>query len=134
MLTQTSNRAAWTAFLLTCFAITGLTGLFASYATSLPLERALRLGAALDRALTTGQAAELEALRPALGRSADQVISGPGDLASRVGAARAAMLSEQDREAHSVAHRVRIMLGVVTFMAGGLGAGILALAMKGARG
>ncbi len=132
MSAQASNRATWTAFLLMCFAITGLTGLFASYATSLPLERALRMGAALDQALAAREPAELEALRPALGRSADQVVTGRGDLASRVASARATMLSEQEREARSVAHRIRIMLGVVTLMAGGLGAGILALATRGA--
>lgn len=132
------NRGTWTAFLLMCFAVTGLAGLFASYATSLPLQRALSRSAALDQVLAVaGQPdapARLEALRPALGTSAAGVLSGTGDLAHRVASARAVMLAEQEREARSVAYRVRLMLGVITLLASGLGAGILAFASKGAPG
>ncbi|GAC1344527.1 MAG: hypothetical protein NVSMB18_22310 [Acetobacteraceae bacterium] len=128
------NRGAWIAFLLMCFVVTGMTGLFASYSTSVPFERALLRGAVLDQALVAGSAPDagvrLEALRPALGRSAEQVLSGPGDIASRVAAARASMLDEQRREANSVGYRTRLMLFIVTFLAAGLGAGLLLLATR----
>ena len=128
------DGAAWTAFLLMCFAVVGLSGLFASYATSIPLERALARGAALDQALLAARLpdapARIEALRPALGSSADTILSGPGDVVDRVVAARATVLAEGEREARSVAHRVRIMVGIVSLLAAGLGAGIMALARK----
>ena len=131
------DRATWTAFLIMCFVVTGLTGLFASYATSIPLERALRRSVLFDQVLQaaglTDGAQRMEELRPALGSAADAVLSGPGELAARVAAARVQMLSEQEREARSVAWRVRIMVFVVTLLAAGLGAGILMLATK-ARG
>ncbi len=48
------NRGVWVAFLLVCFLLTGLVGLFASYATRIPLERALHRSAALDQVLAAG--------------------------------------------------------------------------------
>ncbi len=129
-----NDRATWTAFLLMCFALVGLTGLFASYATSIPLERALIRTGVLDQVLAAARApdaaARLDALRPALGPDADAVLSGPGDLWDRVAARRLVVLDEQGREARSVAHRIRIMVGTVTLLAALVGAGIMALASR----
>ena len=58
------------------------------------------------------------------------MLSGPGDLWDRVAAERRTVLDEQGREARSVAHRVRIMVGTVTVMAALVGAGIMALASR----
>jgi len=88
------NRYVWIAFLLTCFLVTGLTGLFASYSTAIPLERAIHRSESLD------------------------------------GAARTEALAEGLRESAAVGSRTRLMLGVVTVLAGGLGAGILLFAAK----
>ena len=129
-----NDRATWTAFLLMCFALVGLTGMFATYATSIPLERALIRTGTLDAVLAAARApdaaARLAALRPALGERADTVLSGPGELWDRVAAERATVLDEQGREARSVAHRTRILVTVVTVMAGLVGSGIMALGQR----
>ena len=120
----------WSAFLLMLFAVVGLCGLFASYANSIPLERALARSAALDQVLDAPGAASLERLRPGLGDLAVPVLDGTGPLPVRVGAARKVVADEQEREAASIGYRTRLMLGVVTVIAGALGAGILALARR----
>ncbi len=129
-----NDRAAWTAFLLMCFALVGLSGLFATYATTIPLERALirtgTLDAVLDAARAPDAAVRLAALRPALGDRADAVLSGPGDLWDRVAAERAVVLDEQGREARSVVHRTRVLVIVVTLMASLVGCGIMALGQR----
>jgi len=128
------DRATWTAFLLMCFAIVGLTGLFATYSVGIPLERALIRTGVLDQVLAASRApdssAQLAALRPRLGERADAVLSGPGDLWDRVAAERVVVLDEQGREARSVAHRTRIMVFIVTLMASLVGAGIMALSQR----
>lgn len=131
------NGATWTAFLVMCFAVVGLTGLFGTYGPQVPLEIALARSAMLDRALVAGQApdgaARLEAMRQELGRSADAVLSGPGTVPERVAAARATMLSEQAREARSVTRRTRLMIGMMTALGGAFGAGLLMFAVKQSR-
>jgi hypothetical protein len=122
------NRLAWAAFLLCCFLVTGLTGLFASYAGSIPLERAIHRSRALDAALATDGSPD--ALRRVLGADAGLLTAGSGELSARVAAARAAVLTEGERESTAVANRTRLMLGVVTVLAGGLGAGMLLLASR----
>ncbi len=125
---------SWSLFLVMLFAIVGLCGLFASYATSIPLERGLARSAALDQVLAadagTDAATRLERLRPGLGPLAPDVLDGTGPLADRVAAARAVVLDEERREAASVAYRTRLMLGVVTILAAILGVGILGLARR----
>lgn len=125
---------SWTAFLLMLFAIVGLCGLFASYATSIPLERGMARSSTLDQVLVDGAApdapARLEQLRPVLGSLAAAVLDGTGPLSGRVAAARAIVQDEQQREESSLAYRSRLMLGVVTTIAAILGAGILALARR----
>lgn len=124
------NRGVWVAFLLMCFLLTGMVGLFASYATKIPLERALHRGAVLDQALATGQP-DAQALRTVLGSEAEHVLSGPGDdLPSRIVRARADILAEGEAEADAVAARTRLMLAVVTVLSAALGSGILLLASK----
>lgn len=129
-----NDRVAWTAFLLMCFALVGLSGLFATYATAIPLERALIRTGTLDEVLAAARAPDaavrLAALRPALGERADAVLSGPGDLWDRVAAERASVLDEQGREARSVAHRTRILVTIVTLMASLVGCGIMALGQR----
>jgi len=128
------DRATWTGFLLMCFAIVGLTGMFATYSVGIPLERALIRSGVLDQVLAAARMpdapAQLTALRPKLGERADAVLSGPGDLWDRVAAERAIVLDEQGREARSVAHRTRIMVIIVTLMAGLVGSGVMALAQR----
>jgi hypothetical protein len=114
------------AFLAMTFMVVGLTGLFASYAAPLPLQRAMARDAALDEALATGgQHDALEALRTRLDDSAAEVIDGTGPLTERVAAARAAMREQLTREADAVGDRLRLMLVIVTVVAAVFGAVVL---------
>lgn len=122
----------WAAFLLMCFAVLGLTGLFASYGPQIPLERALARLQLLDQAQAADPAG-LEALREPLGPLAGAVIDGPGTANDRIATARAAVQVEAGRETASVAHRVRLMLLSITVMAGLFGAGVMLFALKQTR-
>ncbi len=120
----------WAAFLSVCFLLVGLMGLFALYAAPVPLQRALAQSAVLDRALIASQhpdPAKLMALRPELGRSAEIVLNGPGTMAERVVRARAAMQARMEREAAVVTARIRLLIVVMTVMAGFFGVAILGL-------
>lgn len=125
----------WAAFLAMCFLVVGLTGGFALYAAPVPLQRALARGAALDQVLLASEGpdagARFEALRPALGSSADAVLGGPGTVAERVVRQRAAVRDEAEREEAAVAARIRLMLAVVTVTAGLFGVGVMGLARRG---
>ena len=124
----------WAGFLVLLFAVVGLCGLFASYATSIPLERGIARSALLDQVLADAAApdaaARLSQLRPQLDTLAPAVLDGSGPLGDRVKAARAVVQDEQQREETSLAFRTRLMLAVVTLIAAALGAGILSLARR----
>lgn len=127
----------WAAFLLMCFAVLGLTGLFGTYGPQIPLERALVRLQVLDeaQAAATGpdSATRLAALRDPLGPLADTVVDGPGSALDRIAGARATVQAEAGREAASVAHRVRLMIGSITVLAGLFGAGLMLFALKQVR-
>ena len=125
------NLATWTAFLLCCFAVVGLMGLFASYAAPLPYERAELRDAVLDRALAAGDnKAALEPLRDQLDDSAATVIDGTGPLPGRIAAARAAMRETMRTDAAAIGSRLRLELGVITVVAGAFGAAMLVAAAR----
>ncbi len=125
------NQATWIAFLLCCFAVVGLMGLFASYAAPLPYERGERRDAALDQALQAGDSkAALEPLRDALDDSAAAVIDGTGPLPGRIAAARAAMHDEMRRDAAAIGSRLRLELAVVTVVAALFGSAMLVTAAR----
>jgi hypothetical protein len=125
------NTGTWMAFLLVCFAVVGLMGLFASYAAPLPYERAAARDAVLDRALQAGDDKQaLEALRDPLDDSATTVIDGTGPLAARVAAARATMHDAMRHEADAIGSRLRLELAVVTVVAGAFGAAMLGTAAR----
>ena len=125
---------SWTFFLITLFAIVGLCGLFASYATSIPLERGVMRSATLDEVVAAATAPDaatrLEQLRRRLGDLAPAVLDNAAPFPDRIAAARARILDEQQREESSLAYRTRLMLGVVTLISAILGAGILQLARR----
>jgi hypothetical protein len=125
----------WIAFLAMCFAVVGLVGLFASFATPLPLERALARDEVLDEVLALSAQphpeAALEALRPRLDDSAGAVLPPGGDMQARVAGERAAMRARFRLEADATAARVRLMIGIVTVMAAVFGAAILRFARQG---
>jgi hypothetical protein len=129
-----SGGGAWSAFLAAAFAVVGLTGIFATYAAPLPLERAIAREAALDQALAAGQSADaaaaLQRLRPELGDSADAVISGPGTLAERVARERVAMRARLSTEAEEVGLRLRVMIGVFAFAGALFGIALLSIVRR----
>lgn len=131
-------NATWTAFLLMCFGLVGLTGLFASYAVTIPLERTLARTAVLDGVLAESRQpdpARRATLRGMLGPDVGpQVLDGPGELFDRVAAQRTTVLEEGVRETRSVIYRIRVLVAVVTVAAGLLGAGIMALSRRSAPG
>ena len=130
--------ATWTAFLLMCFALVGLTGLFASYAVVIPPDRTLARLRVLDQVLAAARQpdapARMDVLRPMLGPVVGpQIMDGPGDVFDRVAAQREVVLEEGERETNSVVHRIRVLVGVVTAMSAIVGCGIMALNRRGAQ-
>ncbi len=127
----------WAAFLMMCFAVLGLTGLFGTYGPQIPLERALIRLQVLDEAQAAAAgpdpAAQLAALREPLGPLAEFVVDGPGPALDRIVTARATVQAEAGREAASVAHRVRVMIISITVLAGLFGAGLMLFALKQTR-
>lgn len=128
------RQLTWTAFLLVCFGLVGLAGLFGIYAAPIPLERALARNATLDRVLDAARQPDpaplLERLRPALAESAAPVLTGPGTLEERVAREREAVRARQEAEARGVARRLRLLVLVITAMAGLFGALVLGLARR----
>ena len=117
------------AFLVMAIAMVGLTGLFATFAAPLALEREASREVALDAVLATaGNTERLEALREPLGDSAKLVFSTQGEIADRVAAARTAMRVQLAAEAAEAATRLRWLIVVITLVAAGFGAMLVGLA------
>lgn len=123
--------ATWTAFLLMCFALVGLAGLFGTFVTNIPLERALARHDTLDKVLEASRqpdaAARLEGLRRDLAESAGPVLTGEGTIEERVARERVAMRERQEREARGVTGRIRLLMVVVTVMAAAFGVFVLGM-------
>lgn len=97
-----------------------MVGLFASYGPSIPLQRALHRIEAVDQATATGTP-DAAALKAALGKSADDILSGPGDLAARTARARAAIIADAEDDQAGVGARTRLMIFVITLLSGLIG-------------
>jgi hypothetical protein len=103
--------------------VVGLTGIFATYATPLPLERAMAREAALDAALMAANSSDpkaaLAALSPVLGDSAAALADAPAaDFTARIWAERKAMRARFAAEAAQVATTLRYLVAVVTLTGG----------------
>ena len=123
----------WVAFLMICFLLTGMVGLFASYGPSIPLERALRRIESLDRATATSPP-DAPALQLALGKTiAADVADGPGDPQARLARARTAIIAEAEDDEAGVGARTRLMLYVVTILSAIIGGGILLIVSRPTR-
>ena len=120
----------WVAFLLVCFLLTGMVGLFASYGPSIPLERALHRIETLDRAIAATPP-DADTLRVTLGPAATaDLLTGPGDAAARAARARATIVAEAREDQAGVGARTRLMLYVVTALSALLGVGILLIVAR----
>ena len=119
------------AFLAMTFVVVGLTGLFASFAAPLPLQRAMARDATLDEPLASGGKPEvLAALRDRLDDSAALVVDGTGPIEARVNTARAAMRAELLHDSDAVAERLRWMVVIVT-VAGAIFGSVIVGASRG---
>eukprot|EP01037_Dinobryon_pediforme_P008880 gene8880-8969_t len=129
-----SNSFAATGFLVMCFAIVGLVGIFATFAAPLPLYRAMLRDTALDDALVAMQGpqpeAALAALKPRLDDSAAAFSPMPADPAAAVAGERQAMHRRFREEADATGHRMKLMIGIVTVMAAIFGAAITGLGRR----
>ncbi len=129
---------AWTAFLAMAFAVVGMTGVVATYAAQIPLQRALLHEALLDRVLAAGQAPDparaLSALRPEvaeiLGDQAAPVLDGTGPLPDRVAQARARLQASFGSEAADVGFRLRIVICVFAAVGMLFGAMVLSVVRR----
>ncbi len=125
----TSNRGTWIGFLIITFAIVGLTGLFATFAAPLPLERAMSREQALDDAQVAAHGPDatqaIEALRPRLDESAAALLPVGGDMDARIAAERAAMRTRLQIEADAISLRLKWLVSVVTVMCAAFGVALL---------
>ncbi len=114
------GRGNWMIFAAMAVGIVGLTGVFATYATPLPLQREIAREAALDAALDTARSpdpqAAMAALSDRLGDSAPALAGAPADLADRVARERLAMRARFATEASGLAAQLRLLIIVITVM------------------
>ncbi len=124
----------WLAFLAMAFGVVGLTGLLATFAAPLPLQRALLRDQALDEVLAASSGADpratIETLRPQLAESADALLPGQPDLAEQIARERMAMHVRFAAEAEATTTRLRWLISVCTLAAALFGAAILGAASR----
>lgn len=129
--------STWYGFLLVAVGTVGLTGLFATYAARLPIERALHRIEVLDQARAAldrpDAAAALEGMRAAMGESAAALLPPSGDMAARIAAERAAAMARFKLQDEVVAQRLRWLVGVITLAGGAFACGIMGLAARSRR-
>jgi len=127
-------NAAAAGFLAMAFVIVGLAGIFGTYAAPVPLGRALRREAVLDKVLAAAAmpdaAARLAALRPALGQGAAAVLEGSGTLEQRVARERARLQGRAAAESAAVGARLRLLIGIATLAAAIMGVAMLGLGRR----
>ncbi len=115
------GRSGWMLFAALAVGLVGLTGVFATYATPLPLQREMAREAALDAALAAARApdpqAALTALAPRLGDSAEALAGAPAGLAERVEKERLAMRARFGAQAGALAEQLRLLIAVMTLTA-----------------
>lgn len=131
---RASNTFAAAGFLVMCFAIVGLVGVFATFATPLPLHRALLRDVTLDETLIALHGpqpqAALDALKPRLDDSAPAFTPLPANPDDAVAAERKAMRQRFIEESDATAYRMKLMIGIVTVMAAVFGAAITGLGRR----
>lgn len=125
-----TGQSAWIGFMAAAFLAVGLTGLFATFAAPLPLERAIARESALDDTAATARSADpaaLAILRDRLDDSADAVLGKPGSavapgLDARVASERVTMRARLLADARATATRLRWLITIVTIMSAVFGA------------
>ena len=109
-----------------------MTGMFATFAAPIALQRAVLRDEALDAARAAlaapNPAAALEALRPRLDDSAAALLPIGGNMEARIDAERIAMHARMRIDHEATALRLRWLMAVVTIGSAAFGAAILASA------
>lgn len=131
---RSNNSFAAAGFLVMCFAIVGLVGIFATFAAPLPFYHAMVRDSALDDALValrgTNPQADIKALTPRLDESAKAFDPLPANAEQAVATERAAMRQRFREEADATAYRMKLMIVIVTVMAAVFGAAITGLGRR----
>jgi hypothetical protein len=118
-------------FLVMSYVLVGLIAAFATFATPLPLERALAREAVLDEVLARADdAAALAGLKRRLGDSAPVLEGDRAGLAARVAAERVAMRARFRAEAEGIAFRLRIAIAIFTISAAAFGVAVAGLVSR----
>ena len=116
----TGGRGNWMVFAALAVGVVGLTGVFATYATPLPLQRAMAREAALDAALAAARSPDpqgaMAALAPRLGDSASALAGAPAGLPDRVEKERLDMRARFGAQAGALAEQLRLLIVVITVM------------------
>src|SRR5258708_3878600 len=109
-----SASFTWTAFLVMCFAVVGLVGVFGTFAAGLPMRRELAREATLDEAVQAlsgpNPQTVLESLRPRLDDSAPALFPLPADPDAAIAAERLAMRARFLAEAEAITARMQMMI------------------------
>jgi len=129
-----SFNFTFTAFLVMCFAIVGMVGVFGTFAAGLPMRRELAREATLDEAVfalaSPNPQQALEALRPRLDDSAPGLLPLRADPVAAIAAERVAMRGRFLAEAEATTSRMQLMILIVTCMAAVFGSAILAFGRR----
>ena len=109
------------AFLAMAFIIVGLTGIFATYAIPVPLERALAREVAFDDAAVAAGGrdpeAALTAMAPRLDDSLPAILKGAGSFSDRITAERLRQRARFATDTANLGYTMRLLLIVITLMA-----------------
>jgi hypothetical protein len=129
-----SNRATLLGFLMMCFIITGLVGLFASYAVPIPLARAIAREKTLDEAEAAlsgpNPQAAIEALKARLDDSAPALIPLPPDPKAAIAKERIEMRARFLEEEEGNSTRIHWLIVIVTVMSAVFGTAITGFGRK----
>lgn len=129
-----TNRGTLLGFLMMCFVITGLVGLFASYAVPIPLARAVAREKTLDEAEAAlsgpNPQAAIEALKARLDDSAPALIPLPPDPKAAIANERKAIRERFLTESEETSTRIRWLIVIVTVMSAVFGTAITGFGRK----
>lgn len=130
---KSGDGATWAGFMAAAFGVVGLIGAFATVAAQTPFDRAAARSQVLDQAVAASRAGDtpaLNAIRPLLGDSADRVLTGGGDIATRAAAERTRMIAAFHDEARQIGVRLRLVIAGFTVTAALFGAMVLSIARR----
>ena len=122
--------STWFVFLVLTFAVVGMTGMFATFAAPIALQRAVLRDEALDAARaalsSSDPTAAIEALRPRLDDSAGALLPLGGDMEARIAAERVAMHARLLIDHEATTLRLRWLVGMVTMGSAAFGVALMA--------